>query len=359
MPVPFLPQARPTVPQSADLTNPLLRLGDTVSEGITKARERNELSDLGQAAQGGLDALRDEAFRQGRIGVGLQAQGALDQRADRAASRALQERRIDIAEQGLRIKQEASQRDAALAQYFMGRLQQGAERGETLPDVVGQAQVPSAVRDAAMAAFAVGDVVEGAKILADSEQKSPQFQREVEAAKAQGREEGKRTAQLPQLFSKAKAANDQIKESRRLVVQDIERSIDLANSFQVTGIFSLAKAVPGTPAADLFQLLQSIKANVGFDKLQNMRENSPTGGALGQVSNLEIGLLQSVFGSLEQSQTREQFLFNMRRLKDTLGRLSQAREEAFRNDFGDLAGPQGAPASTVRRRYNPNTGALE
>ena len=37
-----------------------------------------------------------------------------------------------------------------------------------------------------------------------------------------------------------------------------------------------------------------------------MRDASPTGGALGQVSERELGYLQSVLGSLEQSQTADE-----------------------------------------------------
>ena len=48
-----------------------------------------------------------------------------------------------------------------------------------------------------------------------------------------------------------------------------------------------------------------------------MREASPTGGALGQVSEMENRLLQSVLGSLDQELSEEEFRYNLRRLKDT------------------------------------------
>jgi hypothetical protein len=85
--------------------------------------------------------------------------------------------------------------------------------------------------------------------------------------------------------------------------------------------------------------LQTIKANVGFDKLQEMRENSPTGGALGQVSNLELESLQSVLGSLDQYQSGDQLARNLRRLSDLLEKGRQQRIEAFRKDFGELPDP--------------------
>ena len=52
--------------------------------------------------------------------------------------------------------------------------------------------------------------------------------------------------------------------------------------------------VPGTEAQATAAKLDTIKANIGFDKLQKMRDASPTGGALGQVSERELGFLQSL-----------------------------------------------------------------
>ncbi len=102
-----------------------------------------------------------------------------------------------------------------------------------------------------------------------------------------------------------------------IVTQDIDRIIDIAEKspIAVTGIFSLAKAIPGTPQSNVAAMLNTVKAKVGFDKLQQMRESSPTGGALGQVSDFENRLLQSTMGALEQEQSKEQFVFNLRRVQ--------------------------------------------
>ena len=56
--------------------------------------------------------------------------------------------------------------------------------------------------------------------------------------------------------------------------------------------------IPATDAYALSNLVQSVKANLSFDELQRMRDASPTGGALGQVSNIEIGLLQNSIAAL-------------------------------------------------------------
>lgn len=104
-----------------------------------------------------------------------------------------------------------------------------------------------------------------------------------------------------------------------LVNDDISRALNRLNdTLPVTGIGgALTKWVPGSPAFDFGEVLSSIQANIGFDKLQAMREASPTGGALGQVSEFENRLLQAVYGSLEQSQSEEQLRYNLMRLHNT------------------------------------------
>lgn len=97
-----------------------------------------------------------------------------------------------------------------------------------------------------------------------------------------------------------------------IVVNDaIDRGLPMINKLTAGFGGSLLSKIPGTDATDLTKLIDSVKANAGFDKLQAMREASPTGGALGQVSDKEIRFLQSVFGSLDQDQSPEQLKYNL------------------------------------------------
>jgi spore germination cell wall hydrolase CwlJ-like protein len=104
-----------------------------------------------------------------------------------------------------------------------------------------------------------------------------------------------------------------------IVIQDIDRAltgIDTA-TIPATGMIGKAASyVPGTAAHDVSKLVDTVKANAGFAELQKMRNNSPTGGALGQVSEREIAYLQSTIGNLEQSQSETQFKDNLRRVKN-------------------------------------------
>ena len=90
-------------------------------------------------------------------------------------------------------------------------------------------------------------------------------------------------------------------------VRDAIKNPDTLLGFDVSpvGFGAWLTGVPGTQAKGVQGMINTIKGNVGFDKLQAMRNASPTGGALGQVSELELNLLMSTIGSLDQAQSQQ------------------------------------------------------
>lgn len=184
--------------------------------------------------------------------------------------------------------------------------------------------------------------------------------------------------------AKAKAAADKDAQGRQnavlsntIVSQDIDRAIEITESatLPTTGLVgNFLKDLPGTAALDLNKILDTIKANTGFDRLQEMRNASQTGGALGQVSEFENRLLQATRGNLEQSQSKEQFLRNLRRLgviSDVIvnGLGTDETGRPIRVDESNVhlleAMIDGATSQSVnegpkkRLRFNPETGELE
>ena len=77
----------------------------------------------------------------------------------------------------------------------------------------------------------------------------------------------------------------------------------------------VSRGIESSPAGQLDSLYVSIRAKLGFDQLQTMRENSPTGGALGQVSDTENKLLQSTVAELKTGIPQEQQLKNLEKVK--------------------------------------------
>lgn len=84
---------------------------------------------------------------------------------------------------------------------------------------------------------------------------------------------------------------------------------------------SVLKHVPGTKAYDLSGHLDTIGANVAFSRLQKMRQESPTGGALGNVSDNDMRLLKSVVTSLDQSRSNAEFQKSMRRIVQVYSKM--------------------------------------
>jgi len=70
-------------------------------------------------------------------------------------------------------------------------------------------------------------------------------------------------------------------------------------------------------AQDLLQLLETLKAQLGFDQLQKMRDLSPTGGALGQVSERELAQLERAVQSLSTDQSPSQLKRNLLLISNT------------------------------------------
>lgn len=130
---------------------------------------------------------------------------------------------------------------------------------------------------------------------------SPQEREMLDAQRARGRNVDNRSMTNDIVFSTIDRAAERV----------------TANPFATTGIGGrLLRQVPGTDAFDAGELVDTIRANIGFDRLQQMRDASPTGGALGQVSERELAQLERTLSSLELSQSYEQFMQNLGVVRD-------------------------------------------
>ena len=131
-----------------------------------------------------------------------------------------------------------------------------------------------------------------------------------------GGPQAKKTAQLIKKTTEQKALK---RRAGEVVLKDIGRlkeKIQDAPFFRpIAGLWA-SKILPelNQGRIDAQALSQTIRSNVGFDRLQQMREASPTGGALGQVSDRELSTLQAVLGSLELEQSEKQLISNLDRL---------------------------------------------
>lgn len=63
--------------------------------------------------------------------------------------------------------------------------------------------------------------------------------------------------------------------------------------------YDVTKFLPTTDARQLKGRVETLQSALAFDRLQQMREESKTGGALGNVSNVELGLLAANLAALD------------------------------------------------------------
>lgn len=104
---------------------------------------------------------------------------------------------------------------------------------------------------------------------------------------------------------------------------------------------------PGTDAANFKAGLETLKSQVAFGVLQNMRNNSKTGGALGQVSDKEGALLAANLAALDRAQSPEEFTAALDRIVKYTGGAKDRLQSAYNLKHGDK-GAAGAAAPSAR-----------
>jgi hypothetical protein len=121
----------------------------------------------------------------------------------------------------------------------------------------------------------------------------PQFTESLTPKERQSRE-----AKFPQATSAVKT----FETTSNTLIKDLETLAKHPGLSSITGI--AAGRLPGITSAgrEAEALFDKISARGGFQELQNMRQASPTGGALGNVSNQEGAQLRQAFAALDRRQ---------------------------------------------------------
>lgn len=113
-----------------------------------------------------------------------------------------------------------------------------------------------------------------------------------------------------------------------IVVDTVDEALKRVNN-RTTGPFgAISGLMPGTPAYDLRGTVDTIKANLSFEALQAMREASPTGGALGSITERELHLLGSTIASLDANQRPELVRKNLLKVQTHFNNWKKAVEQA-------------------------------
>lgn len=77
---------------------------------------------------------------------------------------------------------------------------------------------------------------------------------------------------------------------------------------------AVGQFIPGNSARDLAGYNDTIRANTAFKTLQQMRSESPTGGAVGNVSDADMKLLGSTISALDLAQRTPKYQESLQRV---------------------------------------------
>lgn len=165
-----------------------------------------------------------------------------------------------------------------------------------------------------------------------------------------------RDAKLSLEESQVAAAMPRVIDNFDKLYADAERLLDMPGLEDATGpIDSMLLTLFGD-TADFEEAVKTLQANIGFQALADMRAASPTGGALGNVSNKEVEFLQATIRSLSLRQTAEQFRENLRAIMDRANKAKALTLQAYEARFGQGRPAGGAvPASATIPKTNGET----
>jgi hypothetical protein len=155
---------------------------------------------------------------------------------------------------------------------------------------------------------------------------------------------------LPSLEGAVREMESKVVQTEKLL-DEAETRVSVLN----TGLVGQAlRGIGGTGAFDLNELLKPVRTNIFTSELAQMRANSPTGGAVGNVTDVEGNKLEAALGSLDTAQSKGQLIDNIEKvrtarrevLKNLKGTLNQYRQ--YLSGYGEKPGS----APSLEQRLN-------
>lgn len=127
-------------------------------------------------------------------------------------------------------------------------------------------------------------------------------------------------------------------------LQDVSAALDTFGGASSGIKRKVAARVPGTDEYNIVHAIDTALANVAFDKLAAMRATSRTGGALGNVTDNDMRLLQKSIASLDLGQDLPVLKKNIEKVVSRYEQMNQSQHQAFEQEFKDLLQPAQAAA---------------
>jgi hypothetical protein len=150
-----------------------------------------------------------------------------------------------------------------------------------------------------------------------------------------------------------------MKDDHDIIRKNIQDARDLIEGPLAGGIAQLSADIPLvgelTPAAALNAKIDVIKNNIAFSQLAEMRANSPTGSAVGQLTDNERRALEGLYATLDPERP-EEFLESLTEIEDILARGEQRYMDALMADYGNISKMQSVREQAVQELTSPSSG---
>jgi hypothetical protein len=162
----------------------------------------------------------------------------------------------------------------------------------------------------------------------------------------------------PALVQRQQDARD---TSSDTIINAANRALEAARTRLLPSAFSGASAInPASPSAEVYRQVESLRSIAAVENINAMRQQSPTGAALGAASDRDIELLKDKSGALDpRSPNFERDLADYTR---TLLQTIHGYEEGdriFRENYAGNADTEDDDGENTVLRWNPATNSFD
>ena len=101
----------------------------------------------------------------------------------------------------------------------------------------------------------------------------------------------------------------------------------------ITGLSGMVPNIPGGAAANAQALLDNLTSKAALGSLQELRNSSKTGGALGQVSDKDIQLLKDSLVALARTQSYSEYQKQLDKINEYVAKIKAQMEQGYNSKW--------------------------